>query len=110
MPVHKIQLVPGGIRVYTDANIYFEGVAADFPGNRAAKEAALKVALQDWLDVRQPISDLPDDDPDKTTDPARPDLFWDGGDLVGRGVLVTDVTITGAGQNVEVSVSLVRVN
>ena len=88
MPVHKVTLVPGGVRVYTDATTYFEGKASDFPGNRAAKAAALKAALQDWLDVRQPIADLPSDDPDKTTDPARPDLSWDGVDLVGRAVRV----------------------
>jgi hypothetical protein len=108
MPVHRVttQFTPGGIRIYSDVNTYFEGRASDFPGNRAAKAAALKIALQDWLDVRQPISGLPSDDPDKTTDPARPDLFWDNGDLVGRSVLVTSVTITGSGPSTAVNVEL----
>ena len=36
-----------------------------------------------------------DDDPDKTTNPKRLDLFWDGGNLVGRGVIVTNVVWDG---------------
>ncbi|KKK74697.1 hypothetical protein LCGC14_2881190, partial [marine sediment metagenome] len=52
--------------------------------------------------------DLPDDDPDKTTDPARPDLFWDAGDLVGRAVVVTDVTVTGRGPSTAVNIALRR--
>jgi len=109
MPIHKVELVPGGVRVYTDPATFFEGKAADFPGNVAAKAAAMKIALQDWFDVRQPIADLPSDDPDKATDPARPDLFWDAGELVGRAVLVTDVTVTGTGPSTAVNVALRRV-
>lgn len=108
MPVHSVSFIPGGIRVCVAANNCVEFLASDFPGNREAKAAALKVALQDWFDFRQPVVDLPDDDPDKTADPARPDLFWDGGDLVGRGVVVMDVTITGMGPSTTVNVELER--
>ncbi len=60
-------------------------------GSNALKSEDMKARLQNFLDVRIPLADLPDDDPDKTTDPARPDLFWDKGDLVGRGCVITDV-------------------
>ena len=108
MPVHSVSLIPGGVRVCVASNNCIEFRARDFPGNRAAKAAGLKQALQDWLDVRQPIADLSDDDPDKTIDPARPGLFWDAGDLVSRPVLVTGVTVTGSGPSTEVILSLRR--
>ncbi len=65
-------------------------------GSNALKSDDMKVRLQNFLDVRQALSTLPDDDPDKTIDPERPDLFWDPpgdptGDLVGRGCVITDV-------------------
>ncbi len=109
MPVHKVQLVPGGVRVYTDPNTFFEGRASDFPGNAAAKAAALKVALQDWLDDIQLIADLPDDDPEKVADPATTRRFWRGLEIVSHEVEVTDVTITGAGPSTQVNISLRRV-
>ena len=110
MPVHSVSLIPGGVRGCVASNNCIEFRARDFPGNRAAKAAGLKLALQDWLDVRQPIADLSDDDPDKTIDPARPDLFWDAGDLVGRAVRVADVTLTGSGPRTEVIIALRRVS
>lgn len=109
MPVHKIELIPGGVRVYKDSIQFFEGRASDFPGNAEAKAAALKVAFQDWFDVRIPRADLVADDPDKMTDPALPNIFWDGTDLLSRSVEVTDVVITGSGQNVAVNVALKRI-
>ena len=109
MPVHKVELIPGGVRVYTDTQTLFEGKSRDYPGERPEKIAAMKTELQDFLDTRQPRSSLPLDDPDKIADPGRADLFWDGTDLVGRGVIVTDVTITGTEPDTEVSVSLRRV-
>ena len=55
----------------------------------------MKIRLQNSLDVRIPLTDLPNNDLDKTTDPARPDLFWDKGDLVGRGCVISAVTWDG---------------
>ena len=68
------------------------GPARNNPVQIAAKATQL---LQAMLDVRQPRGGLPADDPDKTINPNRPDLFWDGTDLVGRAVLVT-ITWNGA--------------
>lgn len=46
--------------------------------------AALQSALQAELDQRESIASLPDDEPSKTTDPARANEFWDDGDVVSR--------------------------
>jgi hypothetical protein len=61
------------------------GGAKNDPVQIAAKATTL---LQDMFDVRQPLSGLPVDDPDKTINPKRPDLFWDGTNLVGRAIVV----------------------
>ena len=66
----------------------------------------LKERLQILVDFRQPLSELPDDDPDKTTDPALPFLFWDQGDLVGRSCLIKAVSWDG--QRFTVSIERVR--
>jgi len=70
----------------TQARAQLSGAARNNPVAIAAKATQL---LQALLDVRQPISGLPAEDPDKLVNPNRPDLFWDGLDLVGRGVKVT---------------------
>lgn len=53
----------------------------------------LKELLQEDLTFRQLVRDLPDDDPDKTTDPALGErLFWEGNganrELVSRSTIV----------------------
>lgn len=55
--------------------------------------AAATAKLQADLDFCQPISGLPDEDPDKLTDPKvadpdRKDLYYDGFDLCSRTVVV----------------------
>ena len=71
-----------------------------------SRSAEIKIKLQNYLDVRIPLTNLSGEDPDKTTDPVRPDLFWDGGDLVGRGCIITAVTWDG--QRYVVSISRAR--
>lgn len=76
-------------------------------GNRAKKLEDIRAAIQDELDVRIKLTDLPDGDPDKTTDPAPTHtgplgawLFWEGTggntELVCR---LTLVTVVDTGQN-----------
>ena len=60
-------------------------------GSDALRSADMKERLQNIIDVRIPLADLPDDDEDKITDPGRPDFFHDQGDLVARPCIVTDV-------------------
>lgn len=112
MPIHKVECSGATIRIYTSADRYFEAKIGDYQGSPAKEVAAATVDFQDWLDTRQPLSELPDEDPDKTIDPARPDLFWEERDgityLVGRSVLAV-VTFSGQGANLEYSIGLRRV-
>lgn len=99
MPIHKVEIVNGNIRLWKSAAGYktvdTEATRTSLPsGQRDNPEkvaAKLTIELQRQMDVRQPINSLPDDDSDKTIDPARPDLFWDRStrELVGRSVIVT---------------------
>jgi len=61
----------------------------DIPGNSWNQNRLNKMAerANELLVYRQPLASLPDDDPDKTTDPNNyPWLYWDGGDLCSRTV------------------------
>jgi hypothetical protein len=44
----------------------------------AGQVEKLRAAVQGLIDERIRLRDLPDDDPAKTTDPARLDFFWEG--------------------------------
>lgn len=81
---------------------------ADIPGNNInARIDNLKAIAQSYLDRRQALADLPGDDPDKTTNPNRPDLFWGRSDgtvhpnpaqndhLISRPVTLVDLTFDG---------------
>lgn len=52
------------------------------PGNgwNASRLERFRQIGQEFLDVRQLLTDLPADDPDKTTDPNKPSLFWGDAD------------------------------
>ena len=60
--------------------------------DKARVALALKELLQEDLTFRQRTRDLPDDDPDKTTDPGRENLFWEGNgakkELVSRSTII----------------------
>lgn len=89
------------IRIYSSANKFEEVVAAvertklnPADRNRGVKIASqMTTELQSKLDFRQLLTGLPLDDPDRTIDPARGDLFWMDVDgdryLVGREGIVT---------------------
>lgn len=116
MPIHKIErnitgINDGVIRLWLDSVISVDitiaetrqtlvGPPRDDPIQIAAKATAL---LQDRLDVHIPLTDLPNGvatgdvaeniDPDRFTDPARPNLFWQNVDgityLIGRSIVAT---------------------
>jgi len=113
VPVHKVERSGATIRVYTSVDRYFEAKIGDYKGAPAKKVAAATLDFQDWLDNRQPLSELPDDDPATHPAPGRPAFFWDERDgvtyLVGRAVLVA-VTYSGQGANLEYSIELRRVS
>lgn len=77
----------------------YEILYADIPGNswNANRLAKFAARAQQLLDVRIPLTD-PElvDDPDgpNGADPARPNAFWDGGDLVYRNVEISNVHFT----------------
>ena len=108
MPVHKVELSnaswnDASINVWQSsegplklnvtaqtARAFLSGRNKNNPDKIAAK---MQEMLQNDLDNVQLLTTLSEDDPDKTVDPARPDLFWRdlGGGimaLVGRGVVV----------------------
>ena len=104
MPIHAIDPLPapgdfrtGTFGVWLASNdqrtVNIGTIRSAMPANQrnnvAAVVEAVRKALQASLDVRIPRTSLPLDDPDLISDPARPDLFWDGTDIVGRSVLVT---------------------
>lgn len=95
MPIQVGQVLPPDATIA--GGIVYGGKTFDvgwnfLSGNRAKKLADITAAIQDELDVRIKLSDLPDGDPDKTTDPALPWLFWEGtggnAELVCRETLV----------------------
>ena len=70
---------------------------ADIPGNSWNQNRLNKFVdrANELLVFRQPLSGLPDDDPDKTTDPNQyPWLYWDGGDLCSRTVEISNATFS----------------
>lgn len=97
MPVQSLEITDTYIEIARAGNVLrFE--FASFPGgaNTPGKRRDHIIAIvQSWLDTRQRLSDLPADDPDKTTDPARPDLFWEGqggnAELVARSIVIEGV-------------------
>ncbi len=72
------------------------------PGTKDEKASAFIPFLQDKLDFKQKLNTLSIDDPDRTTDPALPNLFWEGPgqpgntDLVGRSDVVENVIWDGS--------------
>jgi hypothetical protein len=94
MPVHKIISNTSGVLLHVDANKFvfipyssLSGVTREEQGNEIVSR------LQGFMDRRQRRNTLPQDDPDRSVDPAQPWLFWEGAggqtELVSREVLVT---------------------
>ena len=85
-----------GIRLYgagEHPSGYMEIMYADIPGNswNPQRLAKFQEVAQQRIDFRVARSTLPDDEPTKTVDPARPDYFWDGNDIVARSVIISDL-------------------
>lgn len=81
---------------------FIEILYIDIPGNSWNRNRLNKFAsrAQAEIDIRIPLDDpqfMEEGivvDPDVLVDPARPDFFHDGGDLVSRPVIISDVTFT----------------
>lgn len=94
MPIHKIALDGQNVQLWLTADRSIALRLGQFAGSLDQKKAALQLSLQTYLDTRVLIADLPDGEPAKIKDPARPDFFWEGGYLVARPVRVTIEIVT----------------
>lgn len=88
MPVHKIVCDSEKVQIWSSVGKYVEVLYSALSGTRLEQAEQLVALLQDLLDYKQRITTLTHDDPDRSIDPARPELFWDGSFLVSRPVLV----------------------
>jgi hypothetical protein len=81
---------------------FMEILYADIPGNswNSNRLRMFTERAQGMIDVRIPLDDpqfMEEGvvvDPDALVDPARPDFFWDNGDLVARAIIISDVAFT----------------
>ena len=101
MPIRQLTFAPGVIRMNRGdgERVYDLVTDSRFTGaNPAVIADKIKAVLQADLEVVQKVRDLPDDDPDKTTDPVATHgeaMFWRGTggnkDLVGRQAVIDSV-------------------
>ncbi len=97
MPVFSISVDSEGFDICISSNdcqrFDLAGIVA--PDGQAKADAFADFIQDTYLDFKQRLNTLPNDDPDRTIDPARADLFWEGPgspgqtDLVGRSILIT---------------------
>lgn len=109
MPVKAITRLYDNANPPNEIGIRIEGVGkdgfievlyADIPGNswNANRLAKFADRAQQLIDIRIPLTDpsLVDDEAGPNgADPARPDFFWDSGDLVARPIIISDVSFDG---------------
>ena len=95
MPVSAVRSTGEFVELVVGAKATRVDFTALAPGAHDEKSSELKNLLQGALDQRERRSALPPGDPDGDTDPSREDLFWDGPDLVARGVIVEGVAWDG---------------
>ena len=103
MPVHSVSVTSNSITICKASNdcTTLDIVGFIGPDDQAKADSMAVFIQEEFLDTRQKLNTIPNDDPDRTTDPARADLFWDGPgspgqtDLVGRSVEIT-ITWTGS--------------
>ena len=100
MPVRAVRAGADFVEINDGGRIMRVTEADVAPGSKEKMAAAILALLQEQLTVRQRVRDLPDGDPDKTTDPARGEkLFWEGQganrELVSRTVIVESVVWDG---------------
>lgn len=96
MSIQKVEITDNLIRLSLGGKkveVVYDSISGKMSQAKASK---IKTALQDLIDLRIPIASLPDDDPDKTTDPANDAMFWDGTDLVSRNCIVVSITWDGS--------------
>ena len=106
MPVHKIERVGDTWKIWKDSGGSDDLVAVVVEGSAANAAIITNFYQRNLFDVRTPLADLPSTASEKTVDPARPDYFWDGADLVSRAV---GLTITWDGLDYQINLVRLRV-
>lgn len=96
MPVRSVKPTSTFVEINDGGRVIRFGEADVPAGSKEKMAIAIQALLQEGLTKRQKVRDLPDDDPDKTTDPAMGEqMFWEGRggnrELVSRSVIVTVV-------------------
>ena len=97
MPVHSVDFTGTTLTICKSSDDCQSFDIAGFvgPDDQQKADAVALFVQEEYLDVRQRLNTIPNDDPDRTTDPARTTLFWDGPgapgqtDLVSRSVGIT---------------------
>jgi len=95
MPVFKVEVDSQEIRIWPDANTMnvFPIAGVVMPDSQEKADAIAEFIQENWFDNRERLNSIPNDAPERNTDPARPDYFWDGDgnpastDLVSRSIL-----------------------
>jgi len=107
MPIGRAERLNGGsaneigIRLHgCGSNLIVRLFYADVPGPaswNASRLTRFESLFQDQIDVRIPINDPSlSEDPAGSIDPARPDFFYEGGDLVSRSVIISNASWDGS--------------
>jgi hypothetical protein len=99
MPIQAIEITDTYVLIRRSGEEW-QFFYADFPQTDDTPEKKVQRIIDNvqrqFLDTRIKLSDLPDDDPDKNTDPGLPHLFHEGqggnAELVSRSIVIEDVT------------------
>lgn len=92
MAIRNISVTADGIIINGNRVLLFD----DIPGGGNLNQRKLDkgvTILQNLIDDRILRSSLPDEDPDKFTDPQTPNTFWDGDYVVHRTHVVDGITL-----------------
>jgi hypothetical protein len=97
MPVHSVDFTGTTLTICLASNDCQSFDIAGFVGedSQAKADSVALFVQENYLDFRQRLNTIPTDDPDRTTDPGQPFLFWDGPgspgqtDLVSRAVEIS---------------------
>ena len=106
MPVHKVTRTDSTFEIFQTSEVnsrvqlaFASLVDPDFEKNKIVAQGL----FQDGLDLRMKRTDLPGDDPQRTTNPNCGAIFWDGPDIIYRIVNVTTVSFINSGYQPELA-------
>ena len=91
MPIHSIEVTSEGITICKASNDceYFPFAGVILPDSQEKADAIAKFVQEEYLDSRQTLNTLGQDEDERHTDPGLPYYFWEGDGNPARTVLVT---------------------